>query len=176
MSEVQELSADWWNFLAADIHANDNHKWWHDEQGNFIEINPKKLNILIVSELSEAMEGFRKDLMDDKLPHRPMVEVELADAVIRRLDKMMGLDENLFDEDYEYEEPEDGDMTEYLWELVCGLVEYEDDAQCFVYQIMDIGMKCGYDIIGAIHEKREFNQTRQDHTREARAAVGGKKF
>lgn len=35
------------------------------------------------SEISEAMEGHRKGLMDDKLPHRPMIEVELADAMIR---------------------------------------------------------------------------------------------
>ena len=39
--------------------------------------------MLIVSEVAEAMEGYRKGLMDDKLPHRPMIEVELADAVIR---------------------------------------------------------------------------------------------
>jgi hypothetical protein len=38
------------------------------------------------SEISEAMEGHRKGLMDDKLPHRPMIEVELADAVIRICD------------------------------------------------------------------------------------------
>ena len=41
---------------------------------------------LIHSEVSEAMEGARKNLMDDKLPHRKMLEVELADAVIRILD------------------------------------------------------------------------------------------
>lgn len=41
---------------------------------------------LIHSEVSEAMEGDRKNLMDDKLPHRPMREVELADAVIRIFD------------------------------------------------------------------------------------------
>lgn len=41
---------------------------------------------LIHSEVSEAMEGARKNLPDDKLPHRPMLEVELADAVIRILD------------------------------------------------------------------------------------------
>ena len=38
------------------------------------------------SEISEAMEGHRKGLMDDKLPHRKMVEVEIADAVIRLCD------------------------------------------------------------------------------------------
>lgn len=38
------------------------------------------------SEVSEGMEGHRKGLMDDKLPHRPMLEVELADAVIRIAD------------------------------------------------------------------------------------------
>jgi len=38
------------------------------------------------SELSEAMEGHRKGLMDDKLPHRSMLEVELADAQIRIAD------------------------------------------------------------------------------------------
>lgn len=38
------------------------------------------------SEISEAMEGHRKGLMDEKLPHRPAIEVELADAVIRIAD------------------------------------------------------------------------------------------
>ena len=41
---------------------------------------------LVHSEVSEACEGARKGLMDDHLPHRPMAEVELADAVIRILD------------------------------------------------------------------------------------------
>ena len=42
--------------------------------------------MLIVSELAEAMEGHRKNLMDDKLTDRKMEEVELADAVIRIFD------------------------------------------------------------------------------------------
>lgn len=42
--------------------------------------------MLVVSEVAEAMEGHRKNLNDDKLPHRSMVEVELADAVIRIFD------------------------------------------------------------------------------------------
>lgn len=52
---------------------------------------PKKLNIgermaLIHSEISEAFEAYRKGLMDDHLPHREGIEVELADAVIRICD------------------------------------------------------------------------------------------
>lgn len=41
---------------------------------------------LIHSEISEGLEGDRKKLMDDKLPHRLMLEVELADAIIRICD------------------------------------------------------------------------------------------
>lgn len=46
------------------------------------------------SEISEAMEGHRKGLMDDKLPKRPMIEVEIADAIIRLCDLAgaLGLD------------------------------------------------------------------------------------
>jgi NTP pyrophosphatase (non-canonical NTP hydrolase) len=49
---------------------------------------------LVHSEISEGMEGHRKGLMDDKLPHRSMLEVELADAIIRVCDLAgaMGLD------------------------------------------------------------------------------------
>lgn len=61
--------------------------WWNDiNTGERLNRNKGELLMLIVSEVSEAMEGERKGLMDDKLPHRPMAEVELADAVIRILD------------------------------------------------------------------------------------------
>ncbi len=42
--------------------------------------------MLIVSELSEALEAIRKDLMDDKLPEYKGEHVELVDALIRILD------------------------------------------------------------------------------------------
>lgn len=42
--------------------------------------------LLIHSEISEAVEGRRKNLQDDHLPHRKMFDVELADAVIRIFD------------------------------------------------------------------------------------------
>lgn len=70
--------------------ASFNAGWWvNTKTGVDTRDNPmcfsQKL-MLIVSEVAEAMEGDRKSLMDDKLPHRPMREVELADAVIRIFD------------------------------------------------------------------------------------------
>ena len=63
--------------------------WWNDvstgEKFDPVAKGPEKI-ALMHSELSEALEGLRKGLMDDKLPHRPNAEVELADAVIRILD------------------------------------------------------------------------------------------
>lgn len=73
------------NQLAARVHVAMRH-WWHDEDDRRIERNKGELLALIHSEISEALEGERKDLMDDHLPHRRMAEVELADAIIRILD------------------------------------------------------------------------------------------
>lgn len=61
--------------------------WWNDiKTGERLNRNKGELLMLMVSEISEAMEGERKNLMDDKLPHRKMAEVELADTMIRILD------------------------------------------------------------------------------------------
>lgn len=65
----------------------DNDKWWHNPQtGEKITRNKGELIALMHSELSECLEGVRKDLMDDKLPNRTMEEVELADCLIRIFD------------------------------------------------------------------------------------------
>jgi len=58
---------------------------WHNK-----EREVGTLIALCHSELSEALEGARKDLMDDHLKERKMLEVELADCIIRILD-MAGL-------------------------------------------------------------------------------------
>lgn len=82
------IYADDFNALSDVIHRLNNHAgWWHDiETGKPKDRNVGELLMLIVSEIGEAMEADRKDLMDDKLPHRKGLEVELADAMIRILD------------------------------------------------------------------------------------------
>lgn len=63
-----------------------NYNWWHDEHGNKLNRNRGELIALMHSELSEALEGERKDCMDTHLTHRKMAEVELADTLIRIFD------------------------------------------------------------------------------------------
>lgn len=76
--------------------------WWTDmatgqdlTSTGYPKIQPTKnvgeLLCLVHSEVSEAMEGHRKLLNDDKLKHRTMLEVELADAVVRIFDMAGGL-------------------------------------------------------------------------------------
>lgn len=66
---------------------DDNIKWWQDMRtGEPLKRNKGELIALMHSELSECLEGERKDLMDDKLPHRRMPEVELVDTLIRIFD------------------------------------------------------------------------------------------
>ena len=79
------------NDLAAIVHKA-NAKWWVDlKTEEPLKRNVGELLMLVVSELAEAMEGHRKGLMDDKLPSRPMFEVEIADAIIRLLDIAAGM-------------------------------------------------------------------------------------
>lgn len=98
--------------------------WWPESaRTNPLAVSNKLM--LIVSEIAEAMEGDRKDAPDDKLPHRKMIEVELADALIR---------------------------------------------------IFDLAGFLGLDLGGAMVEKDAYNDTRQDHKAEARAATNGKAY
>lgn len=62
-------------------HSRSRNAGWHD-----VQREDGTLLALIHSEVSEALEGLRKDAQDDHLPHRKMAEVELADALIRILD------------------------------------------------------------------------------------------
>lgn len=66
--------------------------WWSDlNSGEPLKRNVPEMLCLIHSEISEGLEGYRKSMKDDKLPHREMLEVELADAAIRIFDLAGGL-------------------------------------------------------------------------------------
>lgn len=69
--------------------------WYNDPAtGQPIQRNVGEVIALMHSELSEALEAYRRDLMDDKLPHRKGIEVEFADCIIRIMDTAaaLGLD------------------------------------------------------------------------------------
>lgn len=72
-----------------------NSGWYTDPKtGEPVERNFGEVVALMHSELSEALEAHRKNLMDDKLPHRSGIEVEFADCIMRIFDtaQAMGLD------------------------------------------------------------------------------------
>lgn len=74
------------NAIAEQVHEG-NKKWWIDiKTGEPLKRNIGELLMLTTSELAEALEGDRKNLMDDKLPHRKMFDVEIVDTFIRLFD------------------------------------------------------------------------------------------
>lgn len=84
----QRLARHSLNMLSLQTHRiNFKAGWYKDPKtGRKIKRNVMEMLCLIHSEVSEAAEGYRKDLMDDKLPSRKMLEVELADTLIRIFD------------------------------------------------------------------------------------------
>lgn len=95
MTPTERLAvADAGNLLQDACHsASYRAGWWIGVDPRAPHVVAAKL-CLIHSEISEAMEGDRKGLMDDHIPYRTMLEVELADAVIRIADLAgaLGLD------------------------------------------------------------------------------------
>ncbi len=74
-----------WNDMQNRIHTTARAKGWWDE-----ERNKGEAIALMHSELSEALEGIRKDLQDDKIPEFTMEEAEMADTIIRIMDYAAG--------------------------------------------------------------------------------------
>ena len=160
-----------------------NHRWWIDLHTQAaLDRNVGEMCMLIVSELSEAMEGHRKDQMDDKLPHRKMVEVELVDCLIRLLDMAWHLlpARSLHAVDYH------GWRTHNFGENLLKITReilflYQEPSYPAAYirpinMILELMAAEAMDILGAYDDKMAYNAQRKDHTREGRLAAGGKKY
>ena len=188
------------NERAAIVHKN-NEKWWVDLNTlERIERNKGEMLMLVLTELAEAAEGIRKGLNDDHLPHRPMAEVELADAEIRLLDFAGGFGYNI--ESKLINEIGNLDIEEVIKEYQLpankleGLIDVatpiiflkealkgnnyfalrpEDLLNASLFCIRAFAFVHKYDIEGAYHEKLEYNKTRKDHSIEERRKEGGKK-
>ena len=167
------------NEFCARVHKL-NAKWWQDlHTGKPIQRSNYELLALVISELAECLEGERKGLMDDHLPHRRMAEVEMADAYIRLADYTAGFGYNLSLEDPVVKHPEGGkgDALFFIMEEICPIYAHPEYhlAEAFA-MIEGYCDKYGYDLFGAIEEKLAYNAVRKDHTHEARKAAGGKAF
>lgn len=149
-------------------------KWWQDiNTGKRIERNKNALIMLVVTELAEAAEGVRKDLMDDKLKHRKMEEVEMADAYIRLMDYAGGFKMEL-EAFSSYAVPDD--KLEAIFSIVKILSPNRLSVSMALCQIEAYCEHFDLDLFGAIEEKLAFNQKRKDHTHAARRGKHGKKF
>jgi hypothetical protein len=146
--------------------------------------------MLAVTEIAEATEGERKDIMDDHLPHRKMGEVELADALIRILDTGGAL--RLKYTSHTYQSIEGSIFKKHLY-IVKSIIDLTDNfMKSLQYMnsyfpevhksysrtidyIVRTAEFMDYDILSAMHEKLAYNKTRADHKLENRMKEGGKK-
>lgn len=85
---ITEAQTDALRQVQSTIHESCKAAGWYSnlETGEPIIRNFGEVVALMHSELSEALEGWRKDLMDTHLTDRKMAEVEFADTIIRILD------------------------------------------------------------------------------------------
>lgn len=177
-----KLTAKKLNELAAEV-GTLHHRWWVDiHTGKILDRDQGQLLMLVTSEIGEAMEGHRKDLMDDKVPTRKMVEVELTDAIIRVLDMAWHQCPGQLTDMVGHFNWSDN-FASNLFDIVCrlSLLRLKGEGRAARYthviaMIMDLMEREGYDFWGAYKDKMNYNAKRRDHTHEARRELDGKRY
>ena len=164
--------------LARDIHEeNVQAGWWSDWPYKIERFDTAMA--LVVSELCEGLEGWRKDLMDDHLPHHKMLHVELADAAIRLYDCAGAYLDNLHTlEDAIKLAVVEGTIPEQLMTAV-RRVSAVNMAEAIIGGLVNvhiIAQQLGIDIYLIMDEKRAYNRQRLDHKLENRNKKHGKKI
>lgn len=170
--------------LANEIHTQNVAVGWWDDWEVKTDRHETAM-MLVVSEIAEAMEGDRKDLMDDHLPEFKAFDVELADAMIRLLD-LAGAYEMVNVEDYvsqsfhsELSHWINRTNAERLWHLVTiSAVIAAKEVQVInaISGIVAISELNDVDLWKLVELKRAYNKERADHKREHRSAAGGKSY
>ena len=175
--------------LQQTIHSHNVTVGWWDDKSRWLFVTKC---MLTVSEVAEAMEGDRKGLMDDKLPHRGMLEVELADVMIRALDigghSDYSISPHIEDMVKDHLHAFNGHNNEQpvttpvvLFQIVNCIVIYANEHTEYTYNsliscIHAAGVYLDLNLKDAITEKRTFNATRADHRREERIKPQGKTY
>lgn len=84
---TRQAFIDAWCAHAREVYEVGKASGFYDTPHTDPKFNHCEKIMLMVTELAEAVEGLRgapfPGIPDDKLPHRPMLEAELADTVIR---------------------------------------------------------------------------------------------
>lgn len=181
------------NFYEACYNASEKSGWWTNvETGERLPCDVSLKMSLVHSEVSEALEGDRKNLMDDKLPERPMFEVELADVAIRLGDLVgrIAVEEGINPKQFGRElaeinrlhlanakspvtgvVPYDLDRMHYFASEVyrvrtiegLGLEQVNSALAVLFFVILETAAVHNLDLGGAIAEKMAFNAKRADH-------------
>ena len=175
--------------LMHDIHAQNVAVGWWDEPRPYTVFNS-----LFISELSEGVEGDRKKLMDDKLPHYWNTHVEIADFVIRVLDFLGGRNELGSPAEWtlDYKKVNNPiDFTGYchftsemtvLLSLAYSAHKGGNHRLRNAYLAETVihseryAVANNFKLWQIVEEKREFNKHRADHKRDNRKMEGGKSY
>ena len=181
-SYVLEPDFDW-DDAAKIIHAACVQAGWWDPWPNKFDRYETAI-MLVVSELSEAMEGQRKNLVDDHLKDVPMFWVELADTAIRLLDLAGALEApttmpEIFHTSCRVN-LESRIVPEQLYYAVRQAVVpmgATKSVPCCLLAVITIADLHNIPLKDLIRRKFEYNQQREDHKKEVRENTKhGKKY